>query len=99
MLPIYQSTWCDCSEESDVCICLVKPTRCINVSNLFSWSNTVHVSDGISVHHQELKTVILQHTADCLLASSRQYLFDICLLQCAQSLTPDDGWKDHPKHV
>jgi len=24
------------------------------------WSNTLHVSDGLSIHHQELKTV---HTA------------------------------------
>jgi len=41
-------------------ISIVKPTRCINVSNLFYWSNTLHVSDGLSVHNQEFKTV---HTA------------------------------------
>ena len=40
-------------------ISTVKPNRCINVSNLFYWSNTLHVSDGLSVH-QEFKTV---HTA------------------------------------
>jgi len=40
-------------------ICLVKPTRCTNVSNLF-WNDTLHVSDGLSVHHQQFKTV---HTA------------------------------------
>jgi len=34
-----------------------------------------------------------------LLASRQQYLFDICLLQYVQSLTPDDGRKDRPKHV
>ena len=39
------------------------------------------------------------HIADCLLASSRQYLFDIRLLQYVQSLTPDDGRKDCPKQV
>jgi len=63
-------------------ISIIKPTRCINVSNLFYWSNTLHVSDGLSVHHQELKTVhtatgIYQiDTADWLLveASSWQYL-------------------------
>ena len=90
-------------------ISIVKPSRCINVSNLFFWSNTLHVWDGLSVHHQELKTVntatgICQtDTADCLLAfplaSSRQYLFDICLLQYVKSLTLDDGRKDRPKHV
>jgi len=25
--------------------------------------------------------------------------FDICQLHYVQSLTPDDGWKDRPKHV
>ena len=32
------------------------------------WNDTLHVSDGLSVHHQEFKTV---HTA-----SIQQYLFD-----------------------
>jgi len=58
-------------------------------------SSTLHVSDGLSVHHQESKTV---HTAsgvcqtdpaDCLLdfplASSQQDLFDIHLMLYAQS--------------
>jgi hypothetical protein len=55
-------------------ISIAKPTRCINVSNLFYWSNTLHVSDGLSVHHKKLKTVYtvtdiyLTDTADCLLA-------------------------------
>jgi len=53
-------------------------------------SNTLHVSDGLSVHHQESKTV---HTAsdicqtdsiDCLLASSQQNLFDIHLMLYVQ---------------
>ena len=39
---------------------------------------------------------ILRH---CFLASRQQYLFDKCLLQYVQSLTPDDGRKDSPKHV
>jgi len=54
-------------------------------------SNTPYVSDGISVHHQELKTV---HTATGLC----QTVPTICLLY-VQSLTPDDGRKDRPKHV
>ena len=44
----------------NIYISVVKPTRYIKFSNLFYWSNTVHVSGGLSVHHQELKTV---HTA------------------------------------
>jgi len=38
---------------------IIKPTRCINFSNLF-WKETIHVSDSSSVHHQEFFTV---HTA------------------------------------
>jgi len=66
---------------------------------------TLRVSDGLSIHHQELKTVhtatgtCQTDTADRLLASSWQYLFDICLLRYVQSLTPDDGRKHCPKHV
>jgi len=63
-------------------ISIVKPTRCTNVSNLFYFGMTVHVLDGLSVRHQEFKTVhtatdICQtDTAVCLLASWQQYLFD-----------------------
>ena len=71
----------------------------------FFWNDTLHVSDGLSVHHQEFKTVhtarsICQtHTAVCLLASRQQYVFDKCLLLYVQSWTPYDGRKDRPKHV
>jgi len=55
------------------------------------WNDTLHVSDGLSVHHQEFKTVhtatgICQaDTAVCLLGSRQQYLLDICLLLYVQS--------------
>jgi len=68
------------------------------------WNDFIHVSDGLSVHQQEFKTVhtatgICQtDTAVCLLASRQQYLFVICLLLYVQSWTPDDGRKDCPKH-
>jgi len=48
-------------------------------------NDTLHVSDGLSVHHQEFKTVhtatgICQtDTAVCLLASRQQYLFGCCM--------------------
>ena len=45
----------------------------------------------------------MSDTAVCLLAGTRQQadsgMFDICLLLYVQSWTPDDGWKDSPKHV
>jgi len=68
-------------------------------------NNTLHVSDGLSVHRQEFKTVntatgICQtDTAVCFLASRQQYLSDIYLLLYLQSWTPDDEQKDRPKHV
>jgi len=50
------------------------------------WNDTLRVSDGLSVHHQEFKTahtatrICQTDTAVCLLASRQQYLFDKCLL-------------------
>ena len=39
-------------------ISIVKPTSCTNVPNLFYFGMTLlHVSDSLSVHHQEFKTV------------------------------------------
>ena len=49
------------------------------------WTDTLHVSDCLSVHHQEFKTV---YTAK-----------GICLLPYVRSWTPDDGRKDSAKHV
>ena len=49
------------------------------------WNDTLRVSDGLSVHHQEFKTVhtatgICQtDTAVCLLASRQQYLVGCCM--------------------
>ena len=49
------------------------------------WNDTLHVSDGLSVHHQQFKTVhtatgICQtDTAVCLIASRQKYLFDSCM--------------------
>jgi len=77
--------------------------KCIKL--VLFWNDTLHVSDRLSVHHHQFKTVrratgICQRdTAVCLLASRQQYLFDICLLLYVQAWTPDDGRKDVPKHV
>jgi len=49
------------------------------------WSDTLHVSDGLSVHHQEYKTVHTATGSGYPLASRQQYLFDKCLLLYVQS--------------
>ena len=62
-----------------------------SVKFILFWNDTLHVSDGLSVHHQAVKTVhtatgtCQTDTAVCLLASIQLYLFDICLLLYVQS--------------
>jgi len=57
--------------------------QCINF--ILFWNDTLHVSDGLSVHHQEFETVptatgICQtDTVVFLLANGQQYLFDRCM--------------------
>jgi len=56
-------------------------------------SSTLHVSESLSVHHQESKMYIrVQHQV---------YVKHILLAACKQERdgTSDGGWKDHPKHV
>jgi len=49
------------------------------------WNDNLHVSDGLSVHHQQFKSVHTAtgichtDTADCSLPSRQQYLFDSCM--------------------
>jgi len=58
------------------------------IYQLYFWIRTLHVSDSVSVHHQECSTVHtaigMCHTgyADCLLVSSQHNLYDIYLLLC-----------------
>jgi hypothetical protein len=77
-----------------ISLSIVKPTRCTNFSSLFCFgNNTLHVSDDLSFHHQEFKTVhtatgIYQtDTATCLLAGTRW------------NCTSGDKRNDRPKHV
>jgi len=59
------------------------------ISQIYFWIRTLHVSDSISVHHQESSTVHtatgICHTgyADCLLESSQHNPYDMYLLLCA----------------
>ena len=63
---------------------IIKPTRCINFSNLF-WNETLHVSDSSSVHHQEFFTV--QTTMVYVIQVCRQLLSRIRILldSCQQT--------------
>jgi len=64
--------------------------QCIKFYFIFG-NDTLHVSDGLSVHHQDFKTVHTAtgvcetDTAVCLLASRQQYLFHKRLLLYVQS--------------
>jgi len=50
-----------------------------------------NVLDGLSIHHQEFKTVRT--------ATKQTAVSDKCLFLYVQSWTPDDGRKDRLKHV
>ena len=56
-----------------------------SITFILFWNDTLYISDNLSVHHQEFKTVhtatgICQtDTAVCFLASRLQYLFDSCM--------------------
>jgi len=49
------------------------------------WNDTLHISEGVSVYHQDLKIVhtatgmCQADTADCLLASSQRAVSSVCL--------------------
>ena len=80
---------CECTRRCNEVLCLTFVGPCIviyfcsktnqmhNISNLFYfWNSTVRASDGLSVHHQESKTVYtassICHTGSvvCLLAGT-----------------------------
>jgi len=70
--------------------------QCIKL--ILFWNDALHVSDGLSVHHQELKTVhtatgICQRdTAVCLLASSNSIcLTYACCCMYSRELLMMDG--------
>ena len=70
----------------------VKSTRCTNSTNLFILSNTVHISDGLFVHHQELKTL---HTATGIFQTATAAFL---LAGIRWNEWNDDGRTDRPKH-
>ena len=51
----------------------------------------LHVSGGISTHHQELISLYLQYLAGTVSLMPDTVDTVIC--------APDDGWRYHPKHV
>jgi len=61
--------------------------QCIKFLLILFWNDTLHVLDGLSIHHQEFKTVLTAtgicqtDTAVCLQADS-----SICLVTCTHSL-------------
>ena len=63
--------------QTDTAVCLLArlySSICLVVSNLF-WIDTLHVSDGLSVHHQQFKTV---HTATGICQTETAVCFDQC---------------------
>ena len=70
-----------------ILIILIKNQRHALISQIYYWNRTLHVSNSVSVHHQESSTVLTAiHTgyADCFLSSRQHYLYDLYLLVCVQ---------------
>jgi len=71
------------------------------ISQIYSWNETLHVSDSSPVHHQEFFTV---HTAMvyviqvCRQFASRIRIERSSPLLCVQWKTPDGGQRNCPKH-
>jgi len=59
--------------DTHVFFLTIKPTRCINFSNLF-WNEILHFSDSSSVHHQEFFTV----------RTAMLYVIEVLLTACEQ---------------
>jgi len=88
---------------SNITISIVKPTRCTSVSNKF-YFDTLHVSDGLSVNHQEFKTVhtatgICQtDTAVCLLAGTCSTAVSVQQMPVA-ACTVSWWWTERPSET
>jgi len=81
-------------------ISILQPTRCTNVPTLFYFGMTLYMFRTVFPSIIRSSRLYIQQQAFvCLLASRQQYLCDKCLLLYVQSWNPDDGRKDHPKHV
>jgi hypothetical protein len=65
------------------------PTRCNVTQFFFNLETALHVSGGTSTHHQERKQLYLQHLVFVTSPDA------VDTVVCA----PDDGWRNHPKHV
>jgi len=66
-------------------ILIIKPTRCINCSNLF-WNETVYVSDSSSVHYQEFS-----HPDSARTLSTNLYDVNHCCVYNEKLLMMDRG--------
>jgi hypothetical protein len=82
----------ECISGFSTAISIAHPTRCSNFPILFYFlDNTQHVSVGLSVHHQEFKTV---HTATVICPGSSNCLTYTCCCMYSLELLMMDGKSD-----
>ena len=77
---------------------VIKPTIC-TIFRVY-WKSLYMFR--LSVHHKEFNVYIIQVSwlhASVPPSMQSSNLYDIYLMLCVQSWTPDDGRKDRPKHV
>ena len=100
ILSSLNTIWNFCLTKRNVSI--VKPIRC-TIFEFIEYHSTCFgrsfcPSPGVQdcTHSNRYMSYRL---ADCLLSKQSANLYDIYLMLCVQSWTPDDGQKDRPKHV
>jgi len=102
-----------CNFVSSLCvrhfiISIVKPTRCTSL--FYFCSSTLHVSDGLLVHHQASYTPddrrsfrpssgVFHHLESSIIRSLKLLMMDGLSFHHQESRTPGDGREDHPNHV
>ena len=72
------------------------------ISQIYFWNKTLHVSGSSSVHHQEFFTVhtAMVYVVQVMLTACSQAVSITCMYCCVYSKkTPDDGQRNWPKHV
>ena len=81
------------------------------ISHIYSWNETLHVSDSSSVHHQEFFTVHaamvyviqvcwqLANRSKCSCSQSVGKPVWLTPWLCVQWKSPDDGQRNCPKHI
>jgi hypothetical protein len=83
----FNSTWWEVPKKSNAILDVHRTVH----HNIYFYSKSNQM-------HQLFKFILFWNNTQHA-SKQMHYLFDIYLLMYVQSWTPDDGWKDHLKHI